>query len=531
MYRLMIIDDDKAIREHIKESIPWESMELELAAEASEGEEAMALFMQYEPHIVLTDINIPLIDGMELARRFAEREKDIQIVLITGFGTLEYAREAIKAGTVDFLLKPLDSGELIGALQKAVDNIKKKTEELAKFQRMEEILQENLPLLQDRYMLEVLEGAEETEEELMLHMDKLNLEIVGSNFQVVALVPDFGRMKIADKEIFQFALQNMISEIGNEYHLVCRVLWKDFSQGFVFIQMKNPDKEAAEKMMMRVRDKLQTYSHYDFQAGIGSLVDSMKKLPVSCEGARQALDYSNIYGRNHVTMIENVLVLEEREPIRLEKEMAEVLRYSDSSGFLDIRQAIGNYMNRLMIASKGSFSCIQKECIKLLSEILTSCQEIRWDMEGCFTEDPYFSLLQCREPLELQGVLLDVCGQIKAYKQQQSQKKGKRVIEKAKLYIREHYKEEELNLSQVSEAIGLSAVYFCSLFKEETGFTFVEYLNMVRIEQAKELLRNSNMKIYQIALEAGYSNPSYFYEGFKKLTGKRPREYAENPEY
>ena len=82
MYRLMIIDDDKAIREHIKESIPWESMELELAAEASEGEEAMALFMQYEPHIVLTDINIPLIDGMELARRFAEREKDLADVVL-----------------------------------------------------------------------------------------------------------------------------------------------------------------------------------------------------------------------------------------------------------------------------------------------------------------------------------------------------------------------------------------------------------------------------------------------------------------
>ena len=142
-------------------------------------------------------------------------------------------------------------------------------------------------------------------------------------------------------------------------------------------------------------------------------------------------------------------------------------------------------------------------------------------MEGCFTEDPYFSLLQCREPLELQGVLLDVCGQIKAYKQQQSQKKGKRVIEKAKLYIREHYKEEELNLSQVSEAIGLSAVYFCSLFKEETGFTFVEYLNMVRIEQAKELLRNSNMKIYQIALEAGYKQSFLFFMKYlKSLRGK-----------
>ena len=108
MYRVMIIDDDKTIREHLKEIIPWKELGLELVAEASEGEEAMACFVQEEPHIIITDINIPLIDGMELARRFSEREKDIQVILITGFGTLDYAREAIKAGTVDFLLKPIE---------------------------------------------------------------------------------------------------------------------------------------------------------------------------------------------------------------------------------------------------------------------------------------------------------------------------------------------------------------------------------------------------------------------------------------
>ena len=151
MYRVMIIDDDKTIREHLKEIIPWKELGLELVAEASEGEEAMACFVQEEPHIIITDINIPLIDGMELARRFSEREKDIQVILITGFGTLDYAREAIKAGTVDFLLKPIEVDELLNALNKAIENIKKKAEELAKFQRMEEILQENLPILQDRY--------------------------------------------------------------------------------------------------------------------------------------------------------------------------------------------------------------------------------------------------------------------------------------------------------------------------------------------------------------------------------------------
>lgn len=528
MYRVMIIDDDKTIREHLKEIIPWKELGLELVAEASEGEEAMACFVQEEPHIIITDINIPLIDGMELARRFSEREKDIQVILITGFGTLDYAREAIKAGTVDFLLKPIEVDELLNALNKAIENIKKKAEELAKFQRMEEILQENLPILQDRYLLEVLEGVEESEEELLRHFEKLNYRINGKYFRVAVFLPDFGKMKINDKEIFQFALQNMILEIGNEYLVECRVLWKNFSEGIVFIQMKDKESETAERLMIKVRDKLQTFSQFDFQAGIGYLVDDLKKLPQCYQSAVQALDYSNIYGRNHVTVIDNVLVLEEKEPVHLEKEIADIVHFSNMEGILDIRHAIGNYMNRLLIASKGSFFCIQKECIKLLSEVLTSSPEIRWNVEECFREDPYVALLHCREPLEMQSILLDICGQMRTYKQRQCQKKGKRVIEKAKQYIKEHYKEEQLNLSQVSEAIGLSAVYFCSLFKEETGHTFVEYLNMVRIEQAKIMLKAGDKKIYQIALESGYSNPSYFYEVFKKFTGKRPREYAES---
>lgn len=530
MYRIMIIDDDRSIREHLKEIIPWESLDLKLAAEASEGEEAMAAFMQEEPHIVITDINIPLIDGMELARRFLEKEGDTQIILITGYGSLDYAREAIKAGTVDFLLKPLETEELIYALEKAIGNIERKTEEMAKLKGMEEILRENLPLLQERYILELLEGAEETEEEIILHLKKLNFEIRGNFFQLGVLVPDFGKMKVTDKEVFQFALQNMISEMGGEYGAQCRVFWKSFSEGIVFVQLRERDAQIAEKMLMRVRDKLQTYSRYDFQVGIGSIVEGLKELGRSGQGALQALDYSSIYGRNHVTAIDNILVLEEQEPIRLEKEAAEVVRFANTAGMTDFRRAVGNYMNRLMIAAKGSFSCIQKECIKLLSEILTALPEIRWDMESCFEEDPYLTLLRCREPLEIQALLLEVCGRMQEYRDRQSRKKGKRVIEKARQYIREHYREEHLNLSAVSQAIGLSTVYFCSLFKEETGVTFVEYLNSVRVEQAKALLKEGNMKIYQIALEVGYSNPPYFYEVFKKLTGKRPREYAESQE-
>ena len=530
MYRVMIVDDDRAIRDHLKEIIPWKSLDLRLVAEAAEGEEAQALFLQEEPHIVITDINIPLVDGIELARRFFHGEKDVQIILITGYGSLDKAREAIKAGTIDFLLKPLETGELLNALKKAVENLNRKTEELAKLQRMEEILKENLPILQERYLFELLEGVEETEEEIKRHMGRLDFGADGRYFQLALLVPDFARVKITDREVFQFALQNMLEEMAGEHEVQCRALWRNFSEGIVFFQMPVQNGETVEKLLMRVRDKLQTYSSYDFQAGVGHLVNQWKLLPESFRGARQALDYSSVYGRNHVTVIDNVLVLEEREPVRLEKEAAEVVRFSSTMGILDLRKAVGNYMNRLMIASKGSFSIVRKECVKLLAEILTSSAEVRWDMEGCFEQDPYLALLNCREPLEIQDLLLSTCRRMQEYKQRQGQKKGKRVIEKAKQYMREHYREEQLNLKQVSEVTGLSSVYFCSLFKEETGHTFVEYLNMVRIEHAKVLLREGKLKIYQIALEVGYSNPSYFYEVFKKLTGKRPREYAESQE-
>ena len=132
----------------------------------------------------------------------------------------------------------------------------------------------------------------------------------------------------------------------------------------------------------------------------------IKKTTAMLSSAVQALDYSNIYGRNHVTVIDNVLVLEEKEPVHLEKEIADVVHFSNMEGILDIRHAIGNYMNRLLIASKGSFFCIQKECIKLLSEVLTSSPEIRWNVEECFREDPYVALLHCREPLECRAFCL-----------------------------------------------------------------------------------------------------------------------------
>lgn len=137
-----------------------------------------------------------------------------------------------------------------------------------------------------------------------------------------------------------------------------------FSEGIVFIQMKDKESETAERLMIKVRDKLQTFSQFDFQAGIGYLVDDLKKLPQCYQSAVQALDYSNIYGRNHVTVIDNVLVLEEKEPVHLEKEIADVVHFSNMEGILDIRHAIGNYMNRLLIASKGSFFLYSKRMYK-----------------------------------------------------------------------------------------------------------------------------------------------------------------------
>ena len=240
-----------------------------------------------------------------------------------------------------------------------------------------------------------------------------------------------------------------------------------------------------------------------------------------------ALDYRAAYGRNNIVNIRDVLVM---EPLRAEnssRELEGIVEAFRNANQTELLALVREYLNRALLSARGSALSVKRECVKLLSELLNNCGEVRHETEKLFSQEPYEAILRCEDPLSTQRKFLSLVEELLNSLGRMRAQRSRRVIEQAKAFIFERSADPELNLDAVSRAVGLSAAYFSSLFREETGQTFIGYLNAVRVEKAKQLLLAANSKIYEVALEVGYTNPSYFFEVFKKSTGMRPREFID----
>ena len=245
----------------------------------------------------------------------------------------------------------------------------------------------------------------------------------------------------------------------------------------------------------------------------------------SCAGAARALQFRALYARNNVVNIKNVFVAEAGSPRDRRKETERMLSCFLAEDRSATLKAITLCLGGALAESGGDYRHVQRECVILLGEMIAA-GEIKWTLDKAVEEDPYLAILGCRDAVSAQQALLRVAGQLLDALAARRTRRSHHIIERAQAYIAENLADPSLNLSRVSAHVGLSAVYFCSLFKQETGKTLSEYMNLARIEKAKALLADTDEKIARIAEQVGYANPSYFFEVFKRLTGERPRDYA-----
>lgn len=526
MYRVMLVEDDAPVRERLKTLIDWEKMEL--CGEAAEGEEALALFEQAQPHIVVTDINIPLVDGLELTRRLKARSPQTQVVVITGYGTMSYAQEAIRLGAADFLLKPVDKAELNKALSKARSSLDERTETLTHIRQMEAIVKESLPLLRERYLLSLMAGEPSQEEEaIRRHLLRLGLKIAGKWFCACVVTLEDQGLNEGRREELLLALSNMTGELAAEAGFTATVCADAQMRLVALVQMQSPQQaQALDEVLVTARDRLRYTFKVDCAAGIGAEVSGLRRLYQSCADATRALQYRALYARNNVVNIKNVFVAPAGSLRDRRKETERMLSAFLAEDREQTFQAIGLCLSGALAESGGAYRHVQRECVILLGELIAAAGEIKWTLNTAVEEDPYLAILGCRDAMDAQQALLRVAGQLLDALAVRRTRRSHQIIQRAQAYIGENLGDPTLNLTRVSTSVGLSSIYFCSLFKQETGQTLSEYINLARVEKAKVLLAATDEKIASIAQQVGYANPSYFFEVFKRLTGERPRDYA-----
>lgn len=533
MLKIMIVDDDMLVRERLRSAIPFDKLGLKLCGEAENGIQALEVFEQHRPQIVIMDINIPLINGLDVAEKILVEEPETNIIIITAYGTLDSAREAIRRGMVDFMLKPVDFAELEKILKKIISKVQMQSQKMMEYQRMERLLEKGMPLLRNRYFFSLMhaDSKQLNEEECRLHLRDFEITEEANEICVVIVIPDYNNLSVEQQIVSQAVLEEELVKSLNLANVGSVVLY-DSMQRILLVGYSSWPHLAftVEQKISNLRDKMRYVYHLDFRASIGAVVKGFTHLQESLSTAEHALSFWSIAGNNNIVSSENVKNIDLpviKLPAMRYSEIADLLLTTDVKRMKD---TICSGLKELAYETRNPVRDVQIYAIELLALVMNCARELGGDVDYVINEEPtiYVKVLQLNNVRDIisavertvENIAENICGQ--------RDKNKSRALGDAKRYIRQHYTDPELTLTEVAAYIDLSPSYVSQLFKRMDGCTFTEYLNHVRIEEAKRLLKTTHMRVYEIAEAVGYQNSKYFFQLFKQITGKRPREYYEN---
>lgn len=535
MYKAIIVDDEAVVRVGLRNTIAWQDHGFELVGDYANGREAWEAVELHKPELVISDISMPFMDGLELIGLIAAQYPYIKTIILTGFDEFEYAQQAIRMKVSDFILKPITAREirqLLDRVKEEMDAERKHREDIG---RLRSQLTESLPLLKERFLERLVAvglGRAETEERFAAFGLK---PPVSQQLAMVFDIDDFGDRELLsyehDAEFLRFAAFDIAKETLEKHDVL---VFRTREERIVAIVSGEEDEsllyERAFSMAEEVRHHIDVYLKFTVTVGIGRACASAELLPESYKSALSALDYRFLHGKNRVL---GIMDLEGRPlaapPARLEwdKKLASAVRTGSlqeayrfiDEGFAEMRATFTTiepcylHLQRVVLTLSNTFQDID------LPDPETS---LRWQMKLL---DVYrFKTLD-----EVEAWLKEVIHTVVTAIQGSRNQLIAQQVRQAVAYIDENYRNDRLSLQDLCRHVLMSTSYFSLVFKQHTGETFVEYLTGVRIGKAKELLRGTPLKLYEIAERVGYKDPNYFSMLFKKHAGLTPKDYREQP--
>lgn len=531
MYNLMIVDDDQLVRKRILSAVPFEKLGLQLCAEAEDGIQALELFVQYHPQIVIMDINIPFLNGIDVSKKILEENEDVNIIIVTGYGTVDFAKEAVRSGMVDFLLKPIDFAELEAALSRIVQNIQEKTRQTLEHQRMERLLERGMPLLRSRYFLSLIRSDAGDLQESDCRRYLTDFGITGTIRSICGAIvcPDYGGLSV-DAQMSMQAVLEEEAQKGTSGSTHGSLVMYDSLQRLLIVAY-SPEgglDSMLEEQLLLLRDRMRYLYRFDFHASIGSNVSEFRLLYKSFADAEQALNFWNVFGNNNIVSCENIRLVDTDER-RLESlRYAQIMKLMVNADAQQLHAELSDYLNHLAYQLQNQIPVMQQKCIQLIALLVTCAEELGASCVPALRQKPYAQILYANNVYRLKKIVDETSELLLQDLGSKREQGSSRAINGAKQYILQNYADPELNLGKTAAHVHLTPSYVSQLFRKEEGCSFTDFLNRVRVEAAKKLLSQTHLRIYEVSEAVGYQNSKYFFQIFKQLTGKRPREFYED---
>ena len=560
MIKVFLVEDEYAIREGIKKSVDWEKNGFELVGEAGDGEMAFPKILKTKPDILITDIRMPFMDGLELATLVKKELSDIKIVVLSGYDDFNYAKKAISIGVEEYILKPVSGENLLKELGKIAESIRAHRQEEQAREKYLQDMEEIRALERQKFIHDMIDGKISMQESLEQGRE-LGIDITATYYSIVLFQAFLKNREDSDINSYSGVNEEILRRIKEEYADLKNVyLYEQVGDVLCFLEKSDTLEEMDENVNRGIgiiTNIMSEFGDWIYFISSGKPVERIRDVNNSYRDAsrrfadRYMLDESCIIlGNDDMPQRQKKI----RETIEAEKKdsakdmdfdnidirkldisgidfkmlsQKTILHFLRSGTLSEVGDLVNEYFNSIGEDAMGSIMFRQYILMESLLSGLTFL-----DSMGVGRDKASEILGDLKDPIKYVETLDSSRNYIRMllnkmieYRNQVSDKKYLEIIEKAKKFIQDEYRNEDMSLQLVASNVNVSSNHFSAIFRKETGETFIDYLTRVRMENAKELLACTSMKTSEIGFEVGYRDPHYFSYIFKKTTGMSPKEY------
>jgi len=517
--RVFFVEDEIVTREGIRDNVDWKANGFEFCGEAPDGEIALPLLQTAKPDVLITDIKMPFVDGLQLCKIVRERMPWVKIIILSGHDEFEYAQEAIKLGVTEYLLKPVTVQDLHNVLQKVAAQLEQERKEQEDLRKLRDQVEENRAALRERLLLKLVVGAVPSAEAIEKGQ-LLGLDLVARHYLVVIIKTELAdRSEQFDYDEYQQVQQIISGLVENNPDVF--LLKKDWNELVLMMKGNTPEylEEERDLLLELIRREVKG-TKYQLAFGVGTPKTRIADIYQSFVEA--LVNIQNAASENKAGPHS---VVDKAELLKVDKSAVEnYLRCGVKEDFDKFFEAfiqpLGGTALKSYLIKNYIFVDVVLATVKFVNELGGNIDQVIPELDSIET---VLTNIRTIEQLRVQAQKILVSALMFRDSQTKSQYAG--MIQHAREYIDHHYVDPNLSLNEVATQVNLSPSHFSVVFSQETCQTFREYLTEIRIKKAKELLRMTTLRSAEISYQIGYNDPHYFSYVFRKNTGLSPSEF------
>lgn len=527
-YAVLIVDDEPGITEGLKFLIERYLPECRVVGVAYDGKQGYETAMELQPDLVLSDIRMPGMDGIEMIEQLKKSGYCGRFIILSGYAEFEYARSAIRLGVEEYITKPVDEEELVSVFSRACCSIKEEREKERKAVQMADDLETYSQNMKGYILKDILLNPSLGKIEIREKLEKLTFPL--NCGQYGCAVFEIGVENLRDKQNDFFLI---MEETARKCLVFSRndilIPYSDHQAALLTAHEKNVEYETYLNALGRLRREVSDRLKVCVSAGAGLLHHRAEEIRKAFEEARCALNYKVIKGNGFVISYENIRDLTGKPGLIEENDIKQLETCIDLMDDVGCRQVIEAVFRKIEKEKDLSLTDLQLLSLNLILAGIRKMPFMQFQLNEYLGRNilSLESISKFQTIEQLKNWIINTLKSMNELMLKETMPEKKDVIEEAKEYMNRNFT-REISLNDISERFFINPYYFSQLFKKKTGETYQSYLTSLRISRAKKLLEETDLKIYEVCSMVGYSDTNHFNKVFERIAGIKPSEYKKN---